>query len=168
MRQLASLLFLFLLGACSEQADTGPGEVRWDRETCVRCAMAVSDHNYSAQIRQVIPEGKRSRIYKFDDIGCAVIWLDQQPWKDDPLTEIWVTDYRNGEWIDARKAHYVAGKITPMDYGLGATTEMEAGKQMLDYAQARAHIYKIEEKYQIYTNTDEHHPNAAPEPRNPS
>jgi len=161
-RLLASVLFLLVVSGCSEQVDTGPGEVRWDREICARCAMAVSDHNYSAQIRQVIP-GQRSKLYKFDDIGCAVIWLDEQSWKDDPLAEMWVTDYRNGDWIDARKAHYVLGKITPMDYGLGATTEMEAGKQVLDYAEARAHIYKIEEKYQIHTTTDEHHPNAAPE-----
>lgn len=162
MRLLVSVFFLLLVGACSKEADTGPGEVRWDREICVRCAMAVSDHNYAAQIRQVIP-GQRSKLYKFDDIGCAVIWLDEQSWKDDPLAEIWVTDYRNGEWIDARKAHYVTGKITPMDYGLGATIGMEAGGQMLNYAEAREHIYKIEEKYQIHTSTDEHHPNAAPE-----
>lgn len=162
MRLLASVLLLVLIGGCSDEKNTGPGEVRWDREICVRCAMAVSDHNYSAQIRQVIP-GKRSKLYKFDDIGCAVIWLDEQSWKDDPLVEIWVTDYRNGDWIDARKAYYVPGKITPMDYGLGATTEKEAGKQVLNYAGAMAHIYKIEEKYQIHTITDEHHPNAAPE-----
>lgn len=163
IRLLASTLLLLLASGCSEQVDTGPGEVRWDREICARCAMAVSDHNYSAQIRQVIP-GQRSKLYKFDDIGCAVIWLDEQSWKDDPLAEVWVTDYRNGDWIDARKAHYVPGKITPMDYGLGATAEVEADKKVLDYAEAREHIYKIEEKYQIHTITDERHPNAAPEP----
>ena len=162
MRLPASVFLLLLLSGCAEEKNTGPGEVRWDREICVRCAMAVSDHHYSAQIRQVIP-GQRSKLYKFDDIGCAVIWLDEQSWKDDPLVEIWVTDYRNGDWIDARKAHYVLGKITPMDYGLGATTEMEAGKSMLNYAEARAHIYKIEEKYQIHDTTGEHHPNAAPD-----
>ena len=115
MRLLVSALFLLLISGCSEQVDTGPGEVRWDREICARCAMAVSDHNYSAQIRQVIPD-QRSKLYKFDDIGCAVIWLDEQSWKDDPLAEIWVTDYRNGEWIDARKAHYVLGKVPRLNW----------------------------------------------------
>ena len=162
MRLLASTLLLFLLSACSEQVDTGPGEVRWDREICVRCAMAVSDHNYAAQVRRVIP-GQHSKLYKFDDIGCAVIWLDEQSWKDDPLVEIWVTDYRTGEWIDARKSNYVGGKITPMDYGLGATSEAPGGQQLLNYAEARAHIHKIEEKYQMHATPDKRHPNAAPE-----
>ncbi len=161
MRLLTSVLFLFLLSGCSEQTDTGPGEVRWDRETCVRCAMAVSDHNFAAQIRQHI-SGQRSKLYKFDDIGCALIWLEQQSMKDDPLAEIWVADYRNGMWIDARKAHYVTGKVTPMGYGLGATTEMPAGKQLLNYAEAEKHIFKVEEKYQNHT-TGDHHPNAATE-----
>lgn len=162
MRLLTSTLLLLLASGCSQEADTGPGEVRWDREICVRCAMAVSDHNYSAQIRRVIP-GQRSKLYKFDDIGCAVIWLDEQPWKDEPLVEIWVTDYRTGEWRDARKSHYTTGKITPMDYGLGATAETPADQQVLNYSEAREHIYKIEEKYQMHTTLEAHHPNAAPE-----
>ena len=162
MRLLASALLLLLVSGCSPEADTGPGEVRWDREICVRCAMAVSDRNYAAQIRRMIP-GQRSKLYKFDDIGCAVIWLDEQSWKDEPMVEIWVTDYHTGKWIDARKSHYITGKITPMDYGLGATSENPAGRQLLSFAQAREHIYKIEEKYQLHSTTDAHHPNAAPE-----
>ena len=102
MRRMFNLLMLILLVAgCSQQADTGPVEVRWDRENCERCAMAVGDRNYSAQVRGGAVETK-TRVYKFDDIGCAVIWLDKQAWKDDSRTEIWVTDYRSGDWIDAR------------------------------------------------------------------
>lgn len=141
-RSFNLLMFIMLLVAgCTRPADTGPVEVRWDKETCERCAMAVSDRHYSAQVRGG-PAEKPTRVYKFDDIGCAVIWLDKQAWKTDPRTEIWVTDHRNGKWIDARQASFVTGKVTPMGYGLGAQPEpIEGG---LDFAAAREHIYQVE------------------------
>ena len=142
MRHIFNLLLLTLLVAgCSRQADTGPVEVRWDKETCERCAMSVGDRNYSAQVRGG-PADKKTRVYKFDDIGCAVIWLDKQAWKTDDSTEIWVTDFRNGKWIDARKASYVTGKVTPMGYGLGAQSDPLEGA--LDFAAASKHIYMVE------------------------
>ena len=144
MRGLFRLLLIsFLLSACSAEDATGPGDVRWDRETCTRCAMAVSDRHFSAQVRGGTA-GQKTRLYKFDDIGCAVVWLDGQSWKDDARTEIWVTDQLSDEWIDARLASYVTGKVTPMDYGLGAQREASPGS--MDFTQARKHIYTEDER----------------------
>lgn len=136
------LLTLGLLTACANKEETGPAEVRWDREACERCAMSVSDRKYSAQVRGG-PSDRKTRVYKFDDIGCAVIWLDKQEWKNDQRTEIWVTDNLSGNWIDARQASYVTGQITPMGYGLGARSEPTEGS--LDFAAANKHIYEIEQ-----------------------
>ena len=108
---------LLLLAACSNDPGTGPAEIKWDRDICNRCRMVVSDPHFAAQIRH-LPECKRSRVDKFDDIGCAMLWLDQQTFKDDPSIEIWVADFRTGEWIDARTATYVTQNTTPMEYGL--------------------------------------------------
>ena len=126
-----------LLVGCSRAPETGPGEVRWDRDMCARCIMTVSDPHYSAQVRGG-PAGESTRLYLFDDLGCAVIWLEKQTWKDDVRTEVWVNDHRDGEWIVARSAVYVTGKTTPMDYGLGAQGEPAEGA--LDFAQAVEHI----------------------------
>lgn len=136
-------LSLLLMTACTQEPATGPGEVRWDRETCTRCNMAVGDRSFAAQIRGAAA-GDKTRLYKFDDIGCAVIWLHQQPWQDDSRTEIWVKDHRNGEWIDARNAFYITGKISPMNYGLGA--QAEATDTALDYTRAVAHIIRAEQE----------------------
>ncbi len=146
MRTLLSCLFL-ILSACSPEELTGPGEVRWDRETCVRCNMALGDRHYAAQVRGA-PVGKKTGLYKFDDIGCAVIWLEKQNWKNDARTEIWVTDHRNGEWIDARKASYVKDRISPMNYGLGAQAEVTEGA--LDFSQAMTHIMMAEKERQLH------------------
>ena len=153
------LLVLLLSAGCSGEPDTGPVKIRWDRETCARCAMAVSDPHYAAEIRGG-PAGQKTRVYKFDDIGCAVVWLDQQPWKDDPRTEIWVTDFRDGKWLDATRAWYVTGKKTPMDYGLGAQDAPVEGA--LNFDQARKHIYRIDEQLYRAPGSHEHAPSPTP------
>ena len=77
--------------------------------------MALSDPHYSAQV--IDPKGK---AYLFDDIGCAILWLDRQPWKDKART--WVNDVKTTEWIEAEKANWISGDPqTPMGYGFAAT-----------------------------------------------
>jgi nitrous oxide reductase accessory protein NosL len=143
---LAALLLTLLLGACSGDPGAGPKEVKWDRDACERCRMVLSDRHYSAQVR-VYPEGKRSKVFFFDDIGCAILWLEEQPWKADPKTEIWVTEHHSGKWIDARSATYVKEKITPMEYGLGAQTE--PAPDGIGFAEARRHVIEVEERFTI-------------------
>ena len=147
---LLSLFFITLTG-CTPEDVTGPGDIRWDRETCTRCSMALSDRSYAAQVRGA-PAEQRTVLYKFDDIGCAVIWLDKQPWKDDARTEIWVADHRSGEWLDASNAYYVKDKITPMNYGLGA--QAEATEAALDFTQAKTHIMMSESKHHDHSHMD--------------
>jgi copper chaperone NosL len=127
-----------MLIGCSSGPETGPGEVRWDKEACTRCLMSVSDRHYSAQVRGG-QAGGRTRLYFFDDLGCAVLWLEKQPWREDPRTEIWVTDQASGKWLDARAASYETGRITPMDYGLGAVTVPGVGALDFDEAVAQVH-----------------------------
>lgn len=145
----ALLALLLLLGGlpglmgCGDSG-TGPGAVKWDRIGCERCRMVLSARNYSAQIRAFEAEGK-STLHFFDDIGCAVIWLDQQPWGGDPRTGIWVNDWRNGAWINARTASYLKGRETPMQYGLGAQSEPMPGA--LNFAEAKSHILEVEARF---------------------
>ena len=135
------------LAACSGDPGSGPLDVKWDRFACERCRMVLSDRQHAAQVRVPQAEG-RSKVVFFDDIGCAVVWLEDKPFRDDTRTEIWVTDWRTGDWIDARKAVYLAGQVTPMEYGLGAQTEPNA--QALDFAAARERIFEVERKYNVH------------------
>lgn len=134
----------FALTACNGDPGTGPVEVKWDRDACERCRMVLSDRHHSAQIRGG-PADKRAKVYKFDDFGGAALWLEEQPWKDDPRTEFWVNDHRNGNWIEARTAYYVKGHVTPMEYGLGAQPEPTEGG--LSYTEALEHVKAVEAKF---------------------
>ncbi len=146
-RVLLPVLLLSLF-ACSQQPDTGAVEIKWDRDVCARCSMVLSDRLHSAQVRAHVTPGKRSKVYKFDDIGCTVIWLEDKPWRDDPKTEIWVNDHRTGNWIDARSAYYIPGQVTPMEYGLGA--QSDPADNALNYEQARQKIFELEARFNTH------------------
>ena len=154
-----SILLLAVLAllqtACSGEHETGPVEVRWDQNNCERCRMMISDPHFAAQIRY-FPEAKRSMVMKFDDIGCATLWLKDQPWGNDPDTEIWVTDHRSGEWIDARKATYIHKNNSPMGYDLGAQAEIDPDG--LKYAEAIQHIEEVENKFNVHGMQHNHMP----------
>lgn len=139
------LLLLMMQGllGCSGDSQTGPMDVKWDRETCERCRMVLSDRHYATQVR-VFPEGKRAKVFYFDDIGCAALWLADKPWwEDSPNTEIWVADHHSGDWIDARTATYIRDKLTPMQYGLGAQSDPDPSG--MDFKAAKRHVVEVEQ-----------------------
>lgn len=140
--RLLVLLPALLLVACGGDPGTGPVEVKWDRITCERCRMVLSDRKHAAQVRLRESDG-RSSVHPFDDIGCALIWLQGDPSRDTPSTEIWVNDWRNGDWIDARTAFYVPNQVTPMEYGLGAQRDRADGA--LSFEEARARVLEVEQ-----------------------
>lgn len=157
MRTLLGGMLLSLLlpiGGCSGDADTGPVDVKWDRDVCARCNMVLSDRRHAAQVRRPATDASRSEVKKFDDLGCAVLWLDQQAWHDEAGVEIWVVDYQTGEWIDARSAYYVTDRQTPMQYGLGAVATPTP--ESLSFADAREHIYRVEQKFNVHGGNLDH------------
>jgi len=121
--------------------------MNWNRDTCERCRMMVSEPDFAAQVRY-FTENNKSKVATFDDIGCAALWLQESPWSKDERTEIWVVDHRNKEWINARTATFIPDRITPMNYGLGAQSDPMAGG--LNFAQALEHVNKTENQSQIH------------------
>lgn len=134
------ILSIIFLTACSEQK-TGPIQVKWDRDACERCRMVLSDRMHSAQVRN----GIDAKVYLFDDIGGAILWLQDKDWADHTKTEIWVNHHQTGVWLDARSATFTGGQNTPMSFGLGATSEsVENG---MNYQQAVQTILNREKSF---------------------
>lgn len=121
------------LSACSgRDGGSGPVEVVWDRDTCERCGMVISDRFHAAQLRDA--EG---RPHRFDDLGCALYWRKGKG-LDGQEREFWITDFRHRSWIDARQARYAGGRSTPMGYGYGGT--LDAIEPSVTLAEASADI----------------------------
>ena len=110
-----SLSLVGPLQACSGEPATGPAPVAWDRDSCERCNMATSDRRFATEVRT----GHDHRLHKFDDPGCALLWLEANRSGAGERAEIWVRDPRGERWIDARTARFAGGHETPMEYGFG-------------------------------------------------
>lgn len=128
-----------LLAGCGRATmPEGMAEIKWDRDTCTRCSMVLSDRRFAAQARG----GPKDQNFNFDDIGCATFWLKAQPWGNDPATRIWVADVGSRgdaiHWLDARRAQYVGGRVSPMGYNFGAVAAPEPGS--VDFQTLREHI----------------------------
>lgn len=115
-------LALLLLAACGGPAETGPADIHWSRDTCEHCQMAISDPRHAAQVR----DARSGRVHLFDDLGCALLWLDAEG-LDATLGELWVGDPSGSGWLDGRTAAYAADRRTPMGYGFAAAPEGAAG-----------------------------------------
>ena len=130
-----ALAGLVLATACSEPR-SGPVGIVWGRHACDHCAMAISERRFAAQVRR----GPRD-VARFDDFGCAVLWLEGQGGPD-AATELWVMDEAGVEWLDARRASYRSGERTPMAYGFAALGAPTAGS--VDFEEARRAILEGE------------------------
>jgi copper chaperone NosL len=109
-------ILVFMFSACEKESVSGLAKVHWDRDMCTRCVMVVSDRKNTVQVANSLT-GKK---YMFDDIGCMTLWFSEENinWKDKAV--VWITDVDSGEWINARKAFYNPGNITPMSFGFSA------------------------------------------------
>lgn len=127
LKAMSALFVVILLSGCFEGERTGPEEIYWDRDMGTLCNMMISDARYVSEIRG----GPKRKIYKFDDIGCAVNWLNDQPWASDTETEFWVAERTstrdNVIWLKAREARFVKGEMSPMNYNFEAVNASVPG-----------------------------------------
>lgn len=131
-----------LLAGCGKKGHwpEGMAEIKWDRDTCVRCNMVISDPRFAAEMRG----GEKDTVFKFDDVGCFVFWLRDKaalhPWMAEAATRMWVADsndLRGQTWLDARTAHYLPGRLSPMGYNFAAVREAAPGSVTFDEMRAQ-------------------------------
>lgn len=141
MKKFSFLIIMVLslfFTACDSKIDTSSKDIKWDREVCERCKMVISDRNYAAQV--VNPnDGKR---YYFDDIGCTILWFKELniSWENEAI--IYVTDTKDGKWLDAKKASWTYGAITPMDFGFSAYEKSQDGVDNFNFLYVKEQVLK--------------------------
>jgi len=148
MKQFSFLFLTFFMlfgfSGCEKKLIGGVEKMHWDRDMCERCKMAISERKFAVQLI----DPKTGKDYKFDDLGCAVLWLKEEKisWENQAI--IWVTDAQTGEWIDARKARYINNVITPMAYGFAAYSNvtLPKGVKVFDYPYVEKKVVEIEKE----------------------
>ncbi len=127
LRVTLFITFLLFIGCEKKDYTKIPPKMHWDRDLCERCKMAISERNYG-----VIAIDSHNKIYKFDDIGCLILWQKQER-PDIEIEKIWIKDANSSQWIDALSAIYAKGYKTPMDYNFGAFTKTTFPKDKRRY-----------------------------------
>jgi len=161
IRAVAFGVLFFLIIACKGgNEEQLPVDFVWDRVACQECKMALSDPHYSAQV--IDPNGS---AYYFDDIGCAILWLRRQPWKNKART--WVKDVKTTEWIEAEKANWISGDPqTPMGYGFAAT--LSPVEKALDYETVKKWMFSgqtlVNENLEKHLGTGNKQPSVGEQP----
>ena len=136
------LVLAFSFNGCEKKSKTDLVKVHWDRDMCARCVMVVSDRKNTVQVK----DPNTGKAYMFDDIGCMILWFNEEKikWKDQAA--IWITDVNTGEWIDARTAFYDTENITPMAYGFSAhktKDTIKPGQEIIDFNEVTKRVIKI-------------------------
>jgi hypothetical protein len=154
-------LFVLMIIACKGgNEEQLPVDFVWDRVACEECKMALSDPHYSVQVID-----HNGQAYFFDDIGCAILWLQRQPWKNKART--WVNDVKTAKWIEASKANWLAGDPqTPMGYGFAAT--LSPVENALDYETVKKRMLSadnlVNENLEKHLGTGHQHPRIGKQP----
>ena len=139
---LAAALSLSLSACKKGNWPEGMVEIKWDRDTCVRCNMVVSDRRFAAEMRG----GPDNTVFKFDDPGCLIFWMkekaDKYPWMADAATRMWVADFNSKsreemQWLEPKRAFFIT-RTSPMGYNFAAVAVPQAGG--LDFTDVRQHI----------------------------
>ncbi|MCW9027062.1 MAG: nitrous oxide reductase accessory protein NosL [Thiovulaceae bacterium] len=139
LNYIIMLLFLLFLG-CSEKHTDGVSEVHWDRDMCSRCVMVVSDRHNTVQVKD-----SNGKVYMFDDIGCMVLWFEEEHPELKDKSKIYITNVKDGSWIDAREAFYTTSNVTPMAFGFSAyksKNNTPKNEEVIDYNEVYKRIIK--------------------------
>jgi copper chaperone NosL len=99
-----------LFQSCLSEKIEKPIELHWDRDSCSNCRMVISDKRFAAQVI-----GENNQVYKFDDIGCAVHWINSN--SKQAIRSVWVKDISGEKWLNAKTAFWEKVEIhSPMGH----------------------------------------------------
>jgi len=103
---------------------------------CPQCHMYLMGTKHSVQI---ITNDLKTHF--FDDMGCAIVWLNEQKIESQTIT-LWIFSIDTNRYIDAFKAFYSINDTTPMHYGFGAYEQKKEG--LIDFTEMRLRMLRGE------------------------
>jgi len=141
--KIISIAFILtIVNGCNSKPKGSVGKMHWDRDMCERCKMAISERKYAVEAIDI----KNNKTYRFDDIGCTVLWMSENKIPIDSNIKLWITDAKTGKWIDAKSAIYTDDSITPMAYGFASYTKETLPKNhhTIDFKSVEKRVFEIE------------------------
>ncbi|MBK7809930.1 MAG: nitrous oxide reductase accessory protein NosL [Saprospiraceae bacterium] len=97
-------VFCFLICATFYfSCSVSPEPVRYGSDLCQTCKMGIVQKGFAAEIVT-----KKGRVYKFDDVGCQILFFKSAQIKIEDCAHILVLKHgTDQEWIEANKAIFI-------------------------------------------------------------
>jgi hypothetical protein len=109
-------------------------DIKAKEYSCSKCNMFVKNLDYATQI--VLKNGN---TYFFDDIGCAVEWLENN---SNELAIVLTKTLDSHKWMDAKKVWYSRIAPSPMGYGFAGVEHKKDG--LIEYEKMKSLMLKGE------------------------
>ena len=117
---------LLLLVSCS----TKPEPFKYGQDNCYFCKMGIVDPKFGGEVIT-----KKSKVYKFDDLGCMIRFLRSGTVTEKNISKKLVINYeKENEFLDAEKAAFMNNDTlkSPMGSNVAAfNSEKDARKFMI-------------------------------------
>lgn len=91
-------LFALLFSSCSKE----PQPIEFGVDNCDHCMMNISDVRYGAEL--ITQKGK---IYKFDDMYCMKVFLQDEIVAKDQVHSLWLVDFEATEQLIPAEKSYL-------------------------------------------------------------
>ncbi|HLW42537.1 MAG TPA: nitrous oxide reductase accessory protein NosL [Flavobacterium sp.] len=91
-------LFALLFSSCSKE----PQPIEFGVDNCDHCMMNISDVRYGAEL--ITQKGK---IYKFDDMYCMKVFLQDEVVAKDQVHSLWLVDFEATEQLIPAEKSYL-------------------------------------------------------------
>ncbi|UII56165.1 nitrous oxide reductase accessory protein NosL [Cytobacillus spongiae] len=138
---LMGMVLLLMLPACGKEQTYEPVEVNQDIDVCEICNMSLANQNFVTEIIS-----KDGDVYKFDDIGCMVEFIEKEERiTEEEIAKQYVRDMETGSWIELEQAYHVYHPDfwTPMANGVVTFESEERARQYLE-TEGKGELYNYE------------------------
>lgn len=134
---LVILTGLVWLTGCQEE-NYEPVQIEPEIDVCEICNMSIAHENFATEVIS-----KENDVYKFDDLGCMMEFLEEDYILEEEIAKKYVRDVSSGEWTELENAYYSYHEDfwTPMANGVVTFKSKEAAEE---YEQGAGEVYDYE------------------------
>ena len=98
--KIKNLLLISFLAVFFNSCSKGPKPIEFGVDNCDHCKMNISDNRYGAELVT-----QKGRIYKFDDMYCMKVFIQDQIVAQNQIHSLWLVDFNGTEkLISAEKS----------------------------------------------------------------
>jgi copper chaperone NosL len=126
---LSTLMVMSLISLFVSSCNPGPSPLIPGKDDCQFCKMTISDLRFGAEI--ITGKGK---IFKFDDPGCAMSFIDSKPDPSFTVREIYFTDFSGKhDLIESKNAIFLKSETlkAPMGGNFVCFTSLDSLKKVM-------------------------------------